>query len=161
MKHLLVIVMLVMGGSAALSGFFVPGPAVAVEPDEILDDAALELRARALSKGLRCLVCRNENIDESNAELARDMRLLVRERLVTGDSDDEVTAYIVERYGEYVLLRPTIAGSNWMLWASGPLMILLAGTFGLIYLRARARPDPQMATLSTEEQDRLREILKD
>jgi len=160
MKHLLVILMLVMGGSSAL-GLFAASPAMAVEPDEILDDAALEARARTLSKGLRCLVCRNENIDESNAELARDLRLLVRERLVIGDSDDQVMAYIVERYGEFVLLRPTIIGSNWLLWASGPLMIFLAGTFGLIYLRARARPDPQMATLSTEEQDRLRELLKD
>jgi len=160
MKHLLVIMMLVMGGSSAL-GLVAVSPAMAVEPDEILDDTALEARARTLSKGLRCLVCRNENIDESNAELARDLRILVRERLVIGDSDDQVMAYIVERYGEFVLLRPTVNGSNWLLWASGPLMILLAGTFGFIYLRARARADPQMATLSTEEQDRLREILKD
>ncbi len=161
MKRLLVILMLVMGGSSALTGLFAVSPAMAVLPDEILDDAVLEARARVLSKGLRCLVCRNENIDESNADLARDLRLLVRERLVVGDSNDEVMAYIVERYGEYVLLRPTITGSNWLLWASGPLMILLAGTMGLLYLRARARPDPQMATLSTDEQDRLHEILKD
>jgi len=161
MKHLLVSVMLIMGGTLALSGFLAPVPAFAVEPDEILDDPVLEARARDLSKGLRCLVCRNENIDESNAELARDLRLLVRERLVAGDSNAAVMAYIVERYGEYVLLRPTVNGSNWLLWASGPLMILLAGSMGFLYLRGRARPDRQMATLSTEEQDRLREILKD
>ncbi|MCR9115116.1 MAG: cytochrome c-type biogenesis protein CcmH, partial [Rhodobacteraceae bacterium] len=81
-------------------------PAWAVQPDEILDDPALEERARDISAGLRCLVCRNESIDESNAELARDLRLLVRERLVEGDSNDEVVQYVVDRYGEYVLLKP-------------------------------------------------------
>ena len=84
----------------------VASPALAVQPDEILDDPALEERARDISAGLRCLVCRNESIDESNADLARDMRLLVRERLVAGDSDAEVVDFIVDRYGEYVLLKP-------------------------------------------------------
>src|SRR6056297_550684 len=89
------------------------GAAYAVEPDEILPDPVLEERARELSKGIRCLVCRNESIDESNAELARDLRLLVRERLVEGDSDTEVIDFVVARYGEYVLLRPTASGANW------------------------------------------------
>ena len=161
MKHFLVILMLVMGGSTALTGLFAVSPAMAVLPDEILDDAALEARARVLSKGLRCLVCRNENIDESNADLARDLRLLVRERLVIGDTDDEVMNYIVARYGEYVLLRPTMTGSNWLLWASAPLMILLAGGTAFVYLRARARSGQQLAGLSAAEQERLDKIMDD
>ena len=98
-------------------------PVWAVQPDEILDNPALEARARDISAGLRCLVCRNESIDESNAELARDLRLLVRERLVAGDSNEEVVDYIVDRYGEYVLLNPTTGGANLLLWLAGPLML--------------------------------------
>ena len=127
----------------------------------MLEDPLLEARARELSKGLRCLGCRNESIDESNAGLARDLRLLVRERLVAGDSDQAAVAFIVDRYGEYVLLRPTASGSNWLLWASGPLMLLIAGGMGAVYLRGRARPARQEDALSAEEQDRLHEILKD
>lgn len=135
-------------------------PAVAVQPDEVLQDPVLEDRARELSKGLRCLVCRNESIDESNAELARDLRVLVRERLVAGDSDAEVIDFVVDRYGEYVLLRPTATGSNWMLWAAGPLMFLIAAALGWGYLRGRARASaPGESELSPEEQDRLRQIL--
>lgn len=137
-----------------------PGTVFAVQPDEVLDDPDLEERARELSKGLRCLVCRNESIDESNADLARDLRLLVRERLVAGDSDTEAIDFIVDRYGEYVLLRPTLNGSNWMLWAAGPLMLLLAGGVGITYLRRReTAPVTQEAALSEAEQKRLREIL--
>ena len=91
---------------------FLSAPAFAVEPGEVLTDPALEARARALSKGLRCLVCRNESIDESNAALAKDLRLLVRERLVEGDTDEQAIAFIVDRYGEYVLLKPTASGAN-------------------------------------------------
>nr|WP_174843529.1 cytochrome c-type biogenesis protein [Thalassococcus sp. S3] len=132
----------------------------AVQPDEILEDPALEERARELSKGLRCLVCRNESIDESNADLARDLRILVRERLVAGDSDTEVIDFVVDRYGEYVLLQPTLTGSNWLLWAAGPLMLLLAGGVGYGYLRNRASaPVPQEAALSDEERARLSKIL--
>lgn len=135
-------------------------PAYAVQPDEVLDDPALEERARELSKGLRCLVCRNESIDESNADLARDLRILLRERLVAGDNDEEAVAYIVARYGEYVLLRPTLTGSNLLLYAAGPLMLILAGGIGLAYLRRRAAAtSPQEVALSSEEQDRLRRIL--
>ena len=137
-------------------------PAAAVQPDEILDDPVLEERARELSKGLRCLVCRNESIDESNADLARDLRLLVRERLVAGDSDDEVIDFVVNRYGEYVLLRPHASGSTLFLWAAGPLMLLIAGAVGFAYLRGRQRAVPlQEAGLTEEERARLDRILNE
>lgn len=136
--------------------------AVAVEPDEILDDPELEARARDLSRGLRCMVCRNESIDESNADLARDMRILVRERLVEGDSNQEVISFIVDRYGEYALLKPTTGGANWILWAAGPLMMLLALGVGFNYLRSRQPANSaREENLSTEEQARLRKILED
>lgn len=135
-------------------------PAHAVQPDEVLTDPALEERARGISAGLRCLVCRNESIDESNAGLARDLRLLVRERLVAGDSDTEVVAFVVDRYGEYVLLRPTLGGANLLLWLAGPAMLMLAGGVAIGYLRARARA-ASPATLSPEEEARLRELLRD
>ncbi|QFT60230.1 Cytochrome c-type biogenesis protein CcmH precursor [Sulfitobacter sp. THAF37] len=137
-------------------------PLAAVQPDEMLDDPALEARARELSKGLRCLVCRNESIDESNASLARDLRILLRERLVAGDSDQEAVDFIVQRYGEYVLLRPEVTGANWLLWGAGPLMLLIAGGVGFVYVRGRSRaPRPEDASLSPDEQARLREILDD
>lgn len=136
-------------------------PLMAVEPDEVLDDPALEARARDVSQGLRCLVCRNESIDESNASLARDLRLLLRERLVAGDSDQEAVDFIVARYGEYVLLKPDARGANWLLWAAGPLMLLLAGGVGLAYLRGRSKGQQRDdAPLSEEEKARLREILR-
>jgi len=162
MKWLAIVLMLGLGCSSALLGVLAALPAWAVQPDEVLEDPALEARARELSKGLRCLVCRNESIDESNADLARDLRLLVRERLVAGDSNDQVISFVVDRYGEYVLLQPTTKGANWLLWAAGPLMLLIATVLGLIYLRTRARaPGLQDTALSTEEQDRLRKILDD
>ncbi|MCG7622612.1 cytochrome c-type biogenesis protein [Epibacterium sp. Ofav1-8] len=138
-------------------------PAFAVQPDEVLDDPKLEQRARDLSKGLRCLVCRNESIDESNADLARDLRLLVRERLVAGDSNEEAIDFIVDRYGEYVLLKPTVRGANWILWAAGPMMLVLALLVALLYLRKRATAAGGAETddLSADEQARLKEILKD
>ena len=136
-------------------------PAYAVQPDEILDDPVLEERARELSKGLRCLVCRNESIDDSDAPLARDLRLLVRDRLVAGDSDDEVIDFLVDRYGEYVLLQPTAGGANLLLWAAGPLMLLVAGGIGFIYLRRRAQAEEgSQAQLSGEEKARLDEIMR-
>lgn len=138
------------------------GPAVAVQPDEVLSDPALEARARQLSQGLRCLVCRNENIDESNADLARDLRLLVRERLVAGDSDSEVIAYLVDRYGEYVLLKPTATGENLILWIAGPAMLAVALAGAAVYLRRRrSAPDAAPAPLSADERARLDEILKE
>lgn len=137
-------------------------PVQAVQPDEVLADQGLEARARQLSQGLRCLVCRNENIDDSNAELARDLRILLRERLVAGDSDDQAVAFIVDRYGEYVLLNPTATGSNLLLWLAGPAM-LLAGLGGaLAYLRRRRdAPEAAAPALTAEEQARLKEILRE
>ncbi|CUX82749.1 MAG: cytochrome c-type biogenesis protein CcmH [Roseibaca calidilacus] len=137
------------------------GPALAVQPDEILDDPVLEERARDLSTGLRCLVCRNESIDESNADLARDMRILVRERLVAGDSDSEVVDFLVARYGEYVLLRPTTEGSNALLWLAAPALFLVGFGGAVFYLRSRARQKPQADDLSDSEKQRLAELLKD
>jgi len=137
------------------------GPALAVQPDEILDDPVLEQRARDLSGGLRCLVCRNESIDESNADLARDLRILVRERLVAGDTDEEVVAFLVDRFGEYVLLRPTTQGSNILLWIAGPALFLIAFGGAVIYLRSRARQKPPSDALSDLEKQRLDELLKE
>ncbi len=138
-------------------------PAFAVQPDEVLDDPALEARARELSEGLRCLVCRNESIDESNAELARDLRILLRERLVAGDTDQEAVDFIVARYGEYVLLKPTTTGANMMLWLAGPIMLLIAAGLGWNFLRSRSLTpeNPETGKLSDEEQERLRQILEE
>ena len=136
-------------------------PALAVQPDEVLPDPAMEARAREISKDLRCLVCRNESIDESNAELARDLRLLVRERLVAGDSNTEVVEFIVDRYGEYVLLRPTASGSNLLLWIAGPVMLGLGLGAAIMYLRRRRVADGGPVEALTEaEKARLDEILK-
>nr|WP_136442528.1 cytochrome c-type biogenesis protein [Pacificoceanicola onchidii] len=135
--------------------------AMAVEPDEILPDPAQEARARDISAGLRCLVCQNESIDESNASLARDLRILVRERITQGDTNEEVVAFVVDRYGEFVLLKPTTGGWNWMLWATGPVLFLMAIAMAAVYLRRRATAAPVTEEgLSEEERKRLEEILK-
>ena len=135
-------------------------PGWAVEPDEVLSNSALEQRARSLSQQLRCLVCRNESIDESNADLARDLRVLVRERLEAGDSDPEVMDFVVTRYGEYVLLKPDMTGANWLLWASGPLTLLFA--FGVVVSlssrRAKGRV-PTRAALNPQEAETLKKLL--
>ncbi|MBD0864639.1 MAG: cytochrome c-type biogenesis protein CcmH [Rhodobacteraceae bacterium] len=137
-------------------------PLWALQPDEMLSDPMLEKRARDLGRSLRCLVCRNESIDESHAALARDLRVLVRDRLVAGDTNDEVIAFVVARYGEYVLLRPGFNGSNWLLWAAGPVMLLLGGAVGFGFLRNRQRATSETeADLTDSEQARLQEILKD
>ena len=136
-------------------------PAGAVQPDEVLPDPALEARARALSQGLRCPVCRNESIDESHADVARDLRLVLRERLVAGDSDDEAVAFIVARYGEYVLLNPTTGGSNLLLWLAGPAMLGAGGLIAALYLRRRSRAgETTPETLSEADARRLTELLK-
>lgn len=141
----------------------VASPLMAVQPDEVLEDPALEARARDISTNLRCLVCRNESIDESNAELARDLRLLLRERLVAGDTDDEAVTYIVDRYGEYVLLKPTTSGANLLLWLAGPIMLLIAAGLGWNFLRGRARVEATSGSdgLTDDEKERLRRILED
>ncbi len=137
-------------------------PAAAVQPDEVLDDPALEERARDISGGLRCIVCRNESIDESNAELARDLRLLVRERLVAGDSDAEVVDYVVDRYGEYVLLRPPMQGSTIALWLAAPVLLLLGLGLSVAYIRRRSHATtPTESDLSEAEAARLKEILRE
>lgn len=145
----------------ALLAMMVATPVWAVQPDEVLTDPALEARARSLSQGLRCLVCRNENIDDSNAQLARDLRLLVRERLVAGDTDEAAIAFIVDRYGEYVLLNPTTTGSNLLLWLAGPAMLLVGGGIAVAYLRKRrgVAELPPVA-LSDDEAARLAEIME-
>lgn len=136
-------------------------PALAVNPDEVLDDPVLEQRARELGQGLRCVVCRGENIDESNAAIARDLRLLVRERLVKGDTNQEVLDFVVERYGEYVLMKPTTEGANKLLWATGPVLFILAALTGLAYLRRRSNAAEPARGLSAGEQARLDELMKD
>ena len=147
---------------AALMLLVAAPPAMAVQPDEVLADPVLEERARDISAGLRCVVCRNESIDQSNAEIARDLRLLVRERLVAGDSDDDVMAYVVARYGEYVLMRPTMTGGNILLWLAPLALILAGGALSLVYIRRRAAaPAPAEAALSPEEEARLQAILKE
>ena len=133
-------------------------PAFAVQPDEVLDDPALEARARVISKELRCPVCQNESIDESHAEVARDLRLLVRERVSAGDSNDEALSFIVARYGEFVLLNPSAKGSTLILWLAGPAMLLIGGIGAAAYLRGRAAPVPA-DELSADETKRLTELL--
>ncbi|MDP2206770.1 MAG: cytochrome c-type biogenesis protein CcmH [Alphaproteobacteria bacterium] len=105
---------------------FLPAVALAVQPDEMMQDAVLESRARVISKQLRCLVCQGEDIDESAAGLARDLRLLVRERLSAGDSDAQVLSFVQERYGDYVLMKPPVAPRTWILWLT-PFLVLGAG----------------------------------
>jgi len=145
-----------------LSLALIASPVLAVQPDEILSDPALEARARSLSQNLRCLVCRNENIDDSNADLARDLRLLLRERLVAGDNDTQAVAFIVDRYGEYVLLNPTTKGSNLLLWIAGPLMLVGGGVIAALYLRRRRNAAESGAdSLSPEDAQRLAEILQE
>jgi len=133
-------------------------PSQAVEPDEILDDPALEARARDLSKELRCLVCRNESIDDSNASLAKDLRLLVRERLLAGDSDEETIEYVVDRYGEFVLLRPPLNAGNLALWLSGPILLVIGGATAVVFMRRKPAIVAGPAGLSEEEAARLKEI---
>lgn len=128
---------------------FVP-QAMAVQPDEVLDDPQLEQRARDISAGLRCLVCQNQSIDDSDADLARDLRIVVRERLVEGDSNEEVVDYVVARYGEFVLLKPTFSGHNLVLWLAAPL-VFLVGLAILFSLSMRHRKAPDTALTSEEE----------
>lgn len=134
------------------------GSAAAVEPDEVLSDPALEARARDLSAELRCMVCQNQSIDDSDAELARDLRILVRERIKAGDGDEEVLNYIVSRYGEFVLLKPRFSMRNALLWAT-PIFILAAGGL-LVIVSLRRQSVRHAAPLSAEEEAVLKDILK-
>ena len=135
----------------------VPGLAGAVEPSERLADPALEARARALSQTLRCLVCQNESIDESDASLAHDIRVLLRERLLAGDSDAAARQFIVARYGDFVLLKPPLEPATLVLWF-GPVVVLVAGGLGVVlYLRRRLKEEA--APLTEAERERLARIL--
>ena len=139
---------------------FAAPAARAVQPDEVLPDANMEARARLLSAELRCLVCQNQSIDDSNAPLARDLRLLVRERLKSGDSDDAVRKFVVARYGEFVLLRPPFSTSTLLLWLGPPLMLLLTLTFLLIKVR-RQKQEAKVVPLTPSEAARLEALLKE
>jgi cytochrome c-type biogenesis protein CcmH len=133
-------------------------PAQAVLPSEQMADPVLEARARAISQELRCVVCQNQSIDDSDAALAADLRVIVRERLAAGDSDEEAKAYIVSRYGHYVLMRPPFGAETLLLWL-GPLLVVLAGGAGVaLYLRRRHTPP---VPLSDDEQARLAGLLKE
>lgn len=137
-------------------------PAFAVEPDEVMDDPALEARAREISRELKCVVCQGEHIDESNAGIARDLRLLVRERLLHGDENQDVLDFIVARYGEYVLMRPTWSGANIVLYVAGPVIFIFALLSGFFYLRRRTTGvDVSAGGLSKDEEARLAQILKE
>jgi cytochrome c-type biogenesis protein CcmH len=143
---------------ALLIALAVAGPVQAVQPDEMLADPGLEARAREISRELRCLVCRNESIDDSNADLARDLRLLVRERLAAGDSDAEVKRFLVDRFGEFVLLRPEFSAANAALWLAGPAAFLIGLAVTVGYLRRRPVA-PERLTL--EEEAALERALKE
>jgi len=133
------------------------GPALAVQPDEILQDPPMEARARELSTELRCLVCQNQSIDDSNAPLARDLRILVRERLEAGDSNAEVLDFIVARYGEFVLLKPRLATNTLILWAT-PVVLLVFGGLAIFLASRRRRADP--TALTDEEKRRIETLLE-
>ncbi|MEM9097192.1 MAG: cytochrome c-type biogenesis protein [Pseudomonadota bacterium] len=142
-------------------GLLLALPAQAVQPDEVLADPVLEARAREISKEIRCLVCRNESIDDSSAALARDLRLLVRERIMAGDTDGEVKLYLVERFGEFVLLNPPFNLGNLAIWLSGPVILLLGAMGAAVYLRGqRKEPAVPESPLTEEEKAEVERLLK-
>ena len=148
-----------------LAGLFLTlvlaGPAHAVNPDEVLSDPALEARARHLSEGLRCLVCQNQSIDDSNADLAKDLRVLVRERLKAGDSDKQVLDYVVSRYGEFVLLKPVMAPHTLVLWFAAPALLLIGLVgIGFSVMRRKRAPRTLQDELTAEEKARLDALLE-
>lgn len=132
--------------AAGLFAVAAPGPAVAVEPDEVLADPQLEERARDISQHLRCVVCQSQNIDNSNAPLAKDMRILVRERLTAGDSDAQIYDYLVERYGDYVLLKPPVQENTMFLWAAPAAIFVIAGFAAWSYLNGVRKAAAKKAT---------------
>ncbi|MDG1676983.1 MAG: cytochrome c-type biogenesis protein CcmH [Paracoccaceae bacterium] len=141
---------------------FTPLASYSVEPSEVLDDTVLEELARDISKDLRCLVCQNESIDESSATLAKDLRILVRERLLAGDNKDAVLKFIVDRYGEFVLLNPSSNGSNLILWLSGPLMLLIALIISFSFIKANQKLKRHtIIGLSDEEKRELEKIIRE
>ena len=158
MRWLRLIAIIVMLGPAS--------HALAVQPDEIMKDPAQEARARVLSKQLRCMVCQNQSIDDSDAPLARDLRILVRERIGAGDSNQQVLDFLVQRYGEFVLLRPRLHWRTALLWLAPPLLLLGGGLVLLLMARRRSRPGavdaamPQGGALTADEQRRLAALIK-
>lgn len=152
----------VIAAAVAAAVAFGGGPArAALSADEMLDDPQLEARARELGKDLRCVVCQNQSIDDSNAPLARDLRELVRERLVAGDSDQEVLDYVTARYGDFVLLEPPTRASTWVLWY-GPAALLVVGAVGaVVWLRGQRRQPRVVEPLSDEERADLDRLLKE
>ena len=136
------------------------GPVPAVEPDEILADPVLEARARDISRNLRCLVCQNQSIDDSNADLARDLRIVVRDRLVAGESNDQVIAFITARYGDFVLLRPPFKPTTWLLWLGPGIVFVLGAMATVVWFRRRAG-DPEPPPLSDAEERALGALLDD
>ncbi len=144
---------------AMLMLLLAPIPAFAVNPDEVLADPALEQRARTLSSELRCMVCQNQSIDDSNAELARDLRLVVRERLVNGDSDEQVLDYVVSRYGEFVLLKPRLSAKTLILWGAPAALAIVALIVAVFYARRRANDRDPAEKLSAEEEARLGRLM--
>lgn len=149
--------------AAALALFVLAIPAAhAVNPDEMLKDSALEERAREISKGLRCVVCQNQSIDDSDADLARDLRVLVRQRLKAGDSDEQVTQFVVDRYGDYVLLNPPFKASTYVLWFGPPVLALVA-VIALIVFYRRRRPEAAepLRALTPDEERKLKKLLGD
>jgi cytochrome c-type biogenesis protein CcmH len=139
-----------------------PLAAAAIAPDEVLPDADQEARARAITRELRCVVCQSESIDESNAEIARDLRQLVRERIVAGDGDDAVIAYVVDRYGEFVLFRPPMTAANLPLWLAGPAFLIFGTALVAGVIRRRAREAARHPTgLSPDERARLDALMRE
>jgi cytochrome c-type biogenesis protein CcmH len=138
-------------------------PARAVEPQEKLPDAALETRAEAIGRTLRCLVCQNESIEESAADLAHDLRVLLRQRLVAGDTNAQAVQYIVARYGQFVLLRPPVEPATWVLWYGPGVLLLAAGLGTVLWLRRRPRPDAPAAAppLTAAERQQLDDLLQE
>lgn len=153
MKRLAILLMLL--ASAA----YWSAPAFSVEPDEILKDPVLEVRARAISREIRCLVCQNQSIDDSDADLARDLRLLVRERLLGGDSDDEVRQYLVARYGDFILLRPPVRAATYALWFGPAILLVLAIIVIAVFFRRQKWRVGAVADLTPEERRRVEDLL--
>ncbi|MDF3073790.1 MAG: cytochrome [Alphaproteobacteria bacterium] len=137
-----------------------PMAALAVQPDEVLSDPALEARAREISRNLRCVVCQNQSIDDSDAPLARDLRLLVRERLKAGDSDGQVYGFLVARYGDFVLLRPPVKPSTWLLWF-GPAIVLVLGSVALVLWFRRRKAAVEPLPISEQERAQVSRLLED
>ena len=133
-------------------------PALAVRPDEVLADPALEARARTISEGLRCLVCQNQSIDSSDADLAHDLRVIVRERLTAGDTDDQVRAFLVARYGEYVLLNPVMAPHTLLLWIAGPVVLIGGAVVVVLAARRKRKVATGVSELTPEEAEALKEL---